>query len=306
MAAITPNWKSGTLISYRFRTCVGRDETGKQIFRTTTWKAPDSLTPSKADRAAKREAEIWESEVRAEYKKDLQNPQRIKDREIDGLRTDFKTFVLQDWFPISINNGERKPKTIDFYSYTSQAIVEYFSGRILQKITATEIQKYLIALRTERGLSAQTVHHYHRTLNMIFAFAVKQEMIRKNPMDKVERPKLPRNKVDALSQEEAKIFFSALDTCPLNFRCMLYLMITTGLRRGECCGLKWSDIDEAACTITIQRNVTYTPASGITASTPKTATSFRVVPLMASTLEMLRRLKQQTQKENPSALLETA
>ena len=304
MAAITPNKKNGKVISYRFRACVGRDESGKQIFRSMTWNIPEGLAPSRAEKAAQKAAVLWERDAKAEYEKDLNDPERVKGRELARAATDFVEFVEREWFPICIDNGERKPKTISFYNDTKRNIVEYFNGHTLQKITAIQIQKFFAYLRLERNFSPQTVQHHYRTLNMIFAFAAKQEILQKNPMEKVDRPKLPRKKVDALSQEEAAAFFKSLDNCPLEFRCLLHLLVTTGLRRGECVGLKWKDIDEARSMIQVERNVTYTARSGLVINTPKTAASCRVVPVMVSTLSLLKRLKQQRQSENPRVLLE--
>jgi integrase len=141
---------------------------------------------------------------------------------------------------------------------------------------------------------------------MIFSFAMKQELILKNPMDKVDKPKLQRHKVDALSTEEAKAFFAALTDCPLDFRCLLQLMITTGMRRGECLGLQWRDIDDDHSHIRIERNATYTAKSGIVVSTPKTAASMRIIPVMDNTLFLLRQLKEQRQKDHPDVLIENS
>ena len=139
---------------------------------------------------------------------------------------------------------------------------------------------------------------------MIFAYAQKQEIILKNPMDKVDPPKLAKKQVDALSPEAAKNFFFALNDCPLDFRCMLHLMITTGMRRGECIGLKWGDIDETRSLVKVERSVTYTAKSGITVSTPKTAASLRTIPLMNSTLNLLKALKEERKAENPDTILD--
>ena len=304
MAAITSKKKDGKIISYKFRACVGRDEAGKQIFRCTTWKVPTELSPAKAEKAANRAAELWEKAVRAEYAKDLEDPERVKTREISRSKTGFTDFILNDWFPICIDNGEHKPKTIAFYNDTTKNIVAYFQGHILQRISSTDIQKFIIQLRTDRRFTPQYVHHHYRTLNMIFSFAMKQELILKNPMDKVDKPKLQRNKVDALSTEEAKAFFAAITDCPLDFRCLLQLMITTGMRRGECIGLQWRDIDDDHSHIRIERNVTYTAKSGIVVNTPKTSASMRVVPVIDNTLFLLRKLKVQRQRENPDSQIE--
>lgn len=304
MAAITPKEKNGKVVSYRFRACVGRDENGKQIFRSMTWSVPDGLTPAKAAKAAQRAAVLWEREVQADYEIDLTEPERVKEREQARAATDFVKFVEDEWFPLCIDNGEHKPKTIYFYNSTKRNIVSYFKGHKLQKITAIQIQKFLMYLRMEKNFAPQNVHHHYRTLNMIFSFAAKQEVIQKNPMEKVDAPKLQRKKVDALSQEDAAAFFKALDTCPLEFRCMLHLLITTGLRRGECVGLKWRDIDASRSMVQVERNVTYTARSGLVVDTPKTANSSRIVPLMDSTLALLNSLKQERQTEHPSSILE--
>lgn len=304
MATITPNQKNGKVVSYRFRACVGRDEMGKQIFRSMTWNVPDELTPARAAKAAQKAAVLWEREVQADYEIDLTDPERAKEREQARAATDFVKFIEEEWFPLCIDNGEHKPKTIYFYNSTKRNIVAYFKGHKLQKITGIQIQKFLMYLRTEKNFAPQNVHHHYRTLKMIFSFAAKQEVIQKNPMEKVDAPKLHRKKVDALSQEDAAAFFTALNTCPLEFRCMLHLLITTGLRRGECVGLKWRDIDASRSMVQVERNVTYTARSGLVVDTPKTVNSCRIVPLMGSTLALLNRLKQERQTEHPCSSLE--
>ena len=55
---------------------------------------------------------------------------------------------------------------------------------------------------------------------------------------------------------------------------MMQLLVTSGIRQGECIGLKWKDIDERAGTITIERSAVYTTESGIIISTPKPPTAY--------------------------------
>ena len=49
---------------------------------------------------------------------------------------------------------------------------------------------------------------------------------------------------------------------------MFHLFITTGIKRGECVGIKWNDIDFKNSTLTIARCVTHTPEAGVTAGDP--------------------------------------
>ena len=293
MANITLNLKDGKVISYKFRCYLGREKNGKQIFRCTTWQPPEGLTPSKAERTAQRVATEWEKQVKDEYEKDLQNPERVKEREIAKSWTDFAVFALDTWFPLCICDGDHKPKTVDFYRHITSKIAEYFKGKAIQQIVSTDVKKYIVYLRTKyrtkqgKPISDKTIRHHYCVLTLIFAYAVEQEIILKNPMDKVDCPKLAKKPVEALTQEQAVDFLSRLDSCDMDFRCMLTLLITTGIRRGELMGLQWRDIDFEHLTISIQRNVTYTPESGVIVDTPKTENSMRIIPLIPSVAQLL-------------------
>lgn len=299
MASIKANIKDGKTVSFRFRCCVDREENGKQVFRTLTWHIPDGLTPSKAERAAKAAANEWEKQVKFEYEQDLKDPERAKKREIDRTKTDFVDFIQNVWFPLRVCDGEHKHTTVEFYRNITNKIAEYFKGAILQQITSLQIQKYIIYLRTKyrskqgKPVSDKTIRHHYCMLTLVFGFAEEQELITKSPMDKVECPKLKKKKVDAFTQEQAKQFFSLLPSTPLDFRCMLYLFITTGSRRGELLGLQWGDIDFDNLTIEIKRSVTYTKRNGIVVDTPKTENSTRIIPLLSAVSELLKKYKRE-------------
>lgn len=311
MANIRENKRNGKVVSYRFTTCLERDAQGKQVRRYTTWEIPDGLTPAKAKKAAERAADAWEQEVKTEYQKEKEQGRAYR-LSPEKRHDDFVSFVNDTWLALQIRGGNAKPSTVAFYEYMSKTITNYFRGAVLQEISPIDIQKYFVYLRTEhksklgKPLSPKSLRHQYVTLNVIFEYAEKQEMIAKNPMDKVDAPKREKKPVDALTQEQAAQFFRCLSICPLDFRCILQLLITTGIRRGECMGLQWGDIDEKACTIKIERNVTYTPASGVIVSTPKTANSVRTIPIMPSTLHLLQHWKEQTQREHPDTILKSA
>lgn len=299
MATVIPNTKDGKTLSFKFRAYLGKDEAGKPINKYTTWYVPDDMKPARAQRTAEKAAEEWEKEVRDEYEKDLKDPERVRQREIAKTHTDFADFILNTWFPIRVCDGEHKPTTVNFYRHIAIKLADYFKGKTIQQIASTDIQKYLIYLRTQyrtpqgKPMASKTIRHQYCALTLIFSYAVEQEIILKNPMDKVDCPKLSRKKVDAFSQEQAQTLFSLLPKCPLDFRCMMYLLITTGIRRGELMGLQWRDIDFEHLTVSIQRNVSYTPASGVVVDTPKTATSIRTIPVIQSVAELLNEYREQ-------------
>lgn len=216
----------------------------------------------------------------------MQDPERIRKREIDKKHTEFARFALEEWFPVCIDDGDHKHTTVDFYRHTTNRVAAYFKGKALQDITAVDVQKFLIYLRTEyktkqgKSLSDKTVRHSYCVLVMIFDFAEEQELIQKNPMDKVDCPKLAKKRVDAFSADEARAFLNLLPACDSDFRCMMYMLLTTGLRRGELMGLQWRDFDFQNLTLDVRRNITYSPQKGNVVDTPKTENSIRTVPLL--------------------------
>lgn len=314
MATIRENQKDGKIVSFRFISCLERDASGKQVRRYTTWTPPEGLAPTKARKAADRAAEAWENEVRAEYQKEKEAKAQGRAYMLppEKRHDDFVSFVNNNWLALQIKGGNVKPSTASFYEYMTKPIIDYFQSAVLQEISPADIQRYFIYLRTEhkskigKVLSPKSIRHQYVTLNVIFEYAEKQEMIARNPMEKVDAPKKDKKPVDALTKEQAEQFFSLLPSCALDFRCILQLLVTTGLRRGECIGLKWGDIDETTCAICVERNVTYTPQGGIAVSTPKTSNGIRTIPIMSTTLQLLQQLKRQMQQQNPGTILESA
>lgn len=71
-------------------------------------------------------------------------------------------------------------------------------------------------------------------------------------------------------------------------------------------GLQWSDIDFQNSTLTVNRSTTYTPECGITVAAPKTAHSVRTIPVVGSTLSLLKQLQKQQERKHPATLLSGA
>jgi integrase len=198
------------------------------------------------------------------------------------------------------------------YTNILKVILPQFEGIPLSEISGVHISQYLRWLRNDyrkpdgKPLAEKSIKHHYNILGLIFAYAEKQDIIVKNPMKKVDPPKVTKRDVDALTEDEAVRFFNALLACDFEFRCVLQVLLTTGLRRGECLGLQWADIDFQNGTLTVNRSTTYTPECGITVAAPKTAHSVRTIPVVGSTLSLLKQLQKQQEQEHPATLLSGA
>lgn len=307
MASINEVYTKSKHLSFKFRTSLGRDESGKQHFKTTRWHPPEGMTPAKARKEAQRVAAIWEAEQFEAY--ELQKVAVVEEAKAEYT---FGRFVDEVWIPLCVRDGSHRPSTIAMYTNILKVMRPHFEEQPLSKISGIEITQYLTWLRNDyrtnfgKPLADKSIKHHYNILSFIFGYAEKQDLIDKNPMKKVDAPKVRRRAVDALSEDDARRFFKELGEVDFDFRCILQLLITTGLRRGECIGLQWQDIDFEKQVIHVQRAVTYTPESGIVVAPPKTATSIRTIPLVGSTTNLLKALYHQRQKQYPNCFLVTA
>lgn len=65
----------------------------------------------------------------------------------------------------------------------------------------------------------------------------------------------------------------------------------TGMRRRECCGLNWDDVDFDNCTINIQRSLLYLPEKGVFENDTKTYSSRRVIKVGQDIIDMLKEFR---------------
>ena len=283
MASVYPNRKNGTIVSFKFKACLGRNADGKQIFKCCTWIPEKQIPESKLLSLAEKEAAIWERKLIEEA--------NTKQSSRTAQEMNFEEFVNSVWIPTQLTPQEHRPTTITFHKCMLKNIVPYFQSKPISQITAFDVEAFLVYLRGSqrngKSPAPKTVRHHYSTLNLIFKYALKMNYVVENPVQKVDSPCLVKHKVDALSSEEVREFIREITQLPQPQRLMYELLLTTGIRRGECFGLQWGDIDFVNKIISIERNVTYTTQSGITLGLPKTATGIRKIPITERVLSLL-------------------
>ena len=75
---------------------------------------------------------------------------------------------------------------------------------------------------------------------------------------------------------------------PIKYKTAIMLILYTGLRRAELCGLDWDDIDFDNGVLHVKRNIIYTPETGIIEDTTKTAQSNRVLNIPGEMVQLLK------------------
>ena len=160
-----------------------------------------------------------------------------------------------------------------------------------------DVQAFVLK-KIERGLSVKSVKDILIVLKIVMKFGVKNEWMTHYEWD----IKYPANnqpkELEVLSVANHK---KILDYVQHNFTFMslgIYISLSTGLRIGEICALKWSDINVADGTITVQRTIEriYVVEGGkkhtqLVINTPKTVNSCREIPMSKELLAMVKPMK---------------
>lgn len=160
-----------------------------------------------------------------------------------------------------------------------------------------DVQAFVLK-KIERGLSVKSVKDILIVLKMVMKFGVKNEWMKHYEWD----IKYPANnqpkELEVLSVANHK---KILDYVQHNFTFMslsIYISLSTGLRIGEICALKWSDINVADGTITVQRTIERIYVvegekkhTQLVINTPKTVNSCREIPMSKELLAMVKPMK---------------
>ena len=296
MAQIIQRIRKDGKKSYLIRVMVGYDTSGKKVIKNATFTPDKEATEKEIRKSLNTFAANFEFQAAADWKNAIDNPERINQKPNENKIT-FIDFIDNIFFPLYVDNGEKAPTTIAYYKAEIKRIKAFFGSVQLRYCDSIKVREYLKFLRTEyktpsgKNIGPNTLKHCFKTLNTIFKFAFDNDYIEKNPMRGIKTPEVPKKEVDAMTSEQARTFVEGLKETSPEFRTKLYLMLTSGLRRGEVLGLQWEDIDFKKNCLTVKRQITRIEGDSIIESTPKTENSIRTVPLTPITVELLRNLK---------------
>jgi integrase len=191
--------------------------------------------------------------------------------------------LIRDW--LNFQKWRVKPTTHYIYVRLFKTHIQNGIGRCkISEIKPINITRYYQDLVD--FLSPSTIKLIHRVINGSFAWAVKMEMLNRNPAQGLELPRKKRSGLTIWTKEEVNRFLSVAKKESVYYP-IYYLAITTGMRRGEILGLKWQDIDFEQGVINIQRSWTTTGKEAILTDT-KTNFSARSINISKNVIEILK------------------
>ena len=262
------------------RIVVGHKENGKPIFRSV-------FAPTQRELMDKLHSQIQlyrDVELTEGYNLTL-------GQWLDRWLTEYKAYTVRE----STLRGYR--------TISEQYIKPWLGDKKLSTISTADVQKMYNWLKHngrviehyEKGdtLADSMIRSIHMMLHQAMDEAVRQRLIVKNPTNGTVIPKnnYPPKKILTEAQLEKFLSVARADKAWSDF---FYTELTTGLRRGEICGLRWQDFDEKTGKLYIRRSVSTRAGGGVKVGETKTVKGMRTIQLPPSTIEILKERKKRS------------
>lgn len=278
--------------SYRFRVYAD----GKSHSRS--WKIPNGMTESQARKEAQKRYDEFEKLIRLGISTDRMTFQELSDRFLEDIKE------------------TRKPKTVSSYRDNLKKINKYLGAREVKSIIRRDIRDFIKQMEKpyitksgkEKTLSATTINDYLRTISAVLSYGCQQDILIDNVLigKGIKKPTVKRDRVKVIPEDTLKLYCDRImqDDMPLKHKAFFFLVLTTGMRRGEALGLKWSDIDFENSALTINENSQIAEDGSIIFVSPKSSASERYIEINPTVMQMLRKLRteQKTQRLAMGAL----
>ena len=199
-----------------------------------------------------------------------------------------------------LNHHEMNVKRSTALRYRSNAeryIIPFYGkrGTILQKMNVQDVQDFIDYLHKEKELSGNAIREYYAIVNGALKWAVKNELIQKNPAKQADLPPKTRSTAGhSITPEDFQKLLAKCKGKPIYTA--VFLAAHLGLRHSEIAGLCWDCVDFDEKVIYIRRRRTEVAGEIIFDDDLKTESSRRDLPMSDAVCNFLKELRTQ-QKE---------
>ncbi len=247
---------------YEARITLGKDSTGKRLYRSFYGKSPEEAESKMLSSGSLHYAitEITVKEITAEYLAAMKL--RLKESTYANYKMKAEKHIIPTL-------GEKHCCFLG-----TNDITDFIDSKTRSRLSARYVADIIVLLKS------------------IFRYAAREHNIR-NPLEGVKLPRCAKTEVTVLNKaEQARLMryvSGSNDPCSLGIVMAMY----TGIRIGEICALKWEDVDLTGKVIhvrhTLQRIQTFgsSKKTRIVITEPKSASSVRDIPIPECLLTLL-------------------
>lgn len=266
--------------TYEFTVSAGYDGNGKHIRNYTTFKAPEGVSELKADKLA--------TEAYFEFSK------KAKGNKAFGENMKFKQ-LCEIYFAEYAPNRLKAVTAEHYKSNVKNHIAPLFGNKKLKDITTSDVSAFLTSL-TCKPLTAKKIKI---VFHSIMKYAVSQNYIASNPCGIAIWKEVTEQEFgeieNVLTLQQAQKLLKMLEEYS-PFNTIVKLLMFTGMRSGECLGLRWDSIDFDRKTIFIDKTLSYANNTWFLTS-PKTPRSTRTICIDDTAISILLKHKEEQDKQ---------
>ena len=261
-----------------------------------TVKPPKEYTPKQAEKWVKEQAILFEREV--QHTPEPINRSITLAKYIEHWVTDVGPKKLADsTFRRDEQDIRRILPALGNYKLTDlrkEVIRDFY-----------EEMRHTPRLDGRGNLSEKSVEGLHNTLCGILSAAVDEGYLTHNPAWRCYKPKGQKKERPVADEETVKKLITAFEGQSMKYETYFKLVLATGLRRGEACGLKWSDINWRKRTIHVQRGVVKLSHQESITKDPKTSSGDRMVYLSKEMCQLLKAWRKECEWDRQQTANET-
>jgi len=218
--------------------------------------------------------------------------QKVELNKYDGIKEPPVTLTVEKLYETwRVLKRGIKTSTMSNYVYVFDSLIRpSFGKKRIVQLKRTDIRAFYISLLEERGVSIATVENVHNVLQQVLQYAVDDDILRKNPCDRVLKElkvscsnlRSPKRRALSLKEEINFLKFIYDSELYLHWFPTFFVMANTGLRVGELTGLRWQDVDLENGLIDINHTLVYfdhrdEKGCYYSINTPKTENGYRKI-----------------------------
>jgi integrase len=186
---------------------------------------------------------------------------------VDGLGVTFSQ-LLDRWLS-ECERMELSPTTMRTYRTQVKNVLRPRLGKLeVNRLTAKHLDDLYGVMRST-GKAPKTIRNLHATVSSALHQAERWGWVRQNVAELSKPPRVAQRRLKPPSVDVVKSIIEAAEQRDSNLAPLLMLAALTGMRRGELCALRWSDIRMDTGQLEVSRSVVVVPG-GVTEKSTKT------------------------------------
>lgn len=205
---------------------------------------------------------------------------------------------LNEWYELYAKPNVKQSTAVSYECYIRKHIIPLLGKLPLSELNVTAFQKFFNSKR--EAYSPKTISNMRMMLHTCLNVALVNDLIPKNYIEYVKIPSVRRKEMRVFSREEQEKLMRELKNTKERYAFGIFLCITTGIRVGELCALKWEDIDFNLKSMRICKTLQRLPKlasdkskckTEIVIGPPKSIASVREIPLESAIIKEMSRYR---------------